>query len=253
MSDLFPNHAFSSNILTHKRLPVIITDEFDFYRCITFKEKYYGKTVSEIHQGNLRNRTVENRHSQLFPYRKVSYWADSPKTASAEVKYHDHSNNLLTFWAYDDATSTFPTLPVYEKLVIVDGLQFEFHKILQKDEEGLTLNDREQRIIDDIIEEEPDCLAYESQRNKGGVNYLFFEKGFRKLAIRELRLRLGDEPGDNRNYIYCAGTCDYAPYLEGYGEYFLPKAKTRLDANYVLSEEYKMRKTIYISSLRNMQ
>ena len=132
MSELFPNQSYGMQTLKHRRLPIYITEEFDFFRCIVFDNSFYGKTVSELHRGNLRPNNPNNRYSALFPYRRVSYWAHSPETARAEVKYHNHSNNLLTFWAYDDATSTFPTLPVDEPLVIIDGLQFGFYNILDK-------------------------------------------------------------------------------------------------------------------------
>ncbi|MDE7265565.1 MAG: hypothetical protein K2N52_04755 [Clostridia bacterium] len=180
MSELFPNQSFGMKTFKHSRLPIIVTSEFDFFRCIVFENNFYGKTVSELHRGNLRSSNADNRYSKLFPYNKISYWADSPATARAEIKYHNNSNNLLTFWAYDDATSTFPTLPNDEPLYIIDGLQFDFYEILEKFEQGYKLSKYEQEIIDDIIYENPDCLAYESRRKTKGVNYLFFEKGFNK-------------------------------------------------------------------------
>ncbi|MCI9405186.1 MAG: hypothetical protein HFJ21_03960 [Clostridia bacterium] len=250
MSELFPNQSYRRRFLQHSRLPIVITDEFDFYRCVSFDKSFYGKTVSELHSGNLRPNSPDNRYSALFPNRRVSYWADSPYTARAEIKYHNPSNNLLTFWAYDDATSTFPTLPVDEPLVIIDGLEFGFFEILDKFEKGYSLSKKEQLLIEDILSENPDCLAYESLRIIGGVNYLFFEKGFYKLAIREVRLRLGDFEGKNNNWICCAGTSDYAPYLKSYGEYFMPLARIMRDENYVYSSEYKMRKAIYSQNKR---
>lgn len=245
MSELFPNHAYGKSVLKHRELPIFITEEFDFFRCVTFDEKFYGKTVSELHQGNLRDRNRWNRYSRLFPYQKVSYWADSAATARAEVKHHDHSNNLLTFWAYDDATSTYPTLPVDEPLVIIDGRRFEFYRILEKDENNVPLNKHDREIIDRIICEKPDCLAYESRRNHGGVNYLFFEKGFRKLALKRVRLRLGDFPSKNTALIGCAFGCDYSPSIKSYGEYFTPIACTGFDRNYLHSKEYRERTRIY--------
>lgn len=245
MSELFPNHAYGKRVLKHRELPIFITEEFDFFRCVTFEEKFYGKTISELHQGNLRDKNRWNRHSRLFPYQHVSYWADSPATARAEVKYHDHSNNLLTFWAYDDATSTYPTLPVDEPMVIIDGRLFEFHTILEKDEHDIPLNKWELEIIDRIVEEEPDCLAYESKRHRGGINFLFFEKGFRKLAVRQVRLRLGDRASDRTAIIGCASGSDYTPYLKGYGEYFMPIARTGFDRDYLLTKEYHLRRRIY--------
>lgn len=252
MSELFPNQSYGMRTLKHRRLPIIVTSEFDFFRCVVFNESFYGKTVSELHRGNLRNNSPDNRYSGLFPYSKVSYWADSPKTARAEVKYHYQSNNLITFWAYDDASSTFPTLPNDELLYIIDGLEFGFYEILDKYERGFMLSKKDKEKMEDIFWEEPDCLAYESVRNPGGVNYLFFEKGFNKLAIRQVRLRLGNVPGKNSNRICCADSSDYVPFLNSYGEYFSPLAKTKFDTNYLLSDEYKIRNKIYNKSVQKI-
>lgn len=64
MSRLFPNHSFSSQILIHKELPIYMTDEFSFYRCVTFDENFYGETVSSLHGGNLRKNDGKGRHSR---------------------------------------------------------------------------------------------------------------------------------------------------------------------------------------------
>ena len=66
VNSLFSNQDFGRTIWKHKQLPVYVTDEFDFYRCICFNDSFYGKTVSELHEGNLRNATSENRYSKLF-------------------------------------------------------------------------------------------------------------------------------------------------------------------------------------------
>lgn len=253
MNGLFPNQDYGRTILKHKNLPLYKTDEFDFYRCICFIDSFYGKTVSELHRGNLRQATLENRYSMLFSNEKISYWADSPQTARAEVKYHNQTNNLLTFWAYDDATSTFPTIDNDEPLIIIDGREIRFHRILEKIEEGKNLTNDEEKIIELINKENPDCLAYTSLRNKCGVNFLFFEKGFKKLSIREVRLRLGDFKGKNSNRIICAGTCDYSPYLKEYGEYFSPLARVNMDNKYIECQEYKERSEVYEKSLKNIR
>lgn len=231
-SKLFKNQDFGISILKHRKLPIYVTNEFNFYRCVTFNETFYGKTVSELHRGNLRSNTPENRHSKLFPDKKISYWADSPITARAEVKHHNHSNNLLTFWAYDDLTSTFPTLENEEPLIIIDGREAGFGLILDKVEKDKQLTDKEQNTIELISEQNPDCLVYKSLRKKGGLNYLFFEKGFNKLSIREVSLRLGDEQGRNTNRIICAGTSDYVPYPENYGMYFMPITQVKICREY---------------------
>lgn len=108
MSGFYSNHYLSIPIYKHDSLPIVETGEFDFYRCVPFQDSFYGKTVSELHTGNLR--MSNGRYSKLFPGEKVSYWASDSKTARAEVKKHGANNNLLTFFAYDDATASFPTL-----------------------------------------------------------------------------------------------------------------------------------------------
>lgn len=249
MSNLFSNQSLGRTIYKHRELPLYVTDEFDFYRCISFREDFYGKTVSELHAGNLRSGTPENRYSKLFPNERVSYWADSPQTSRAEVKYHNAGNNLLTFWAYDDATSTFPTIADREPLIIIDGRNLGFNKILHKIESDQELTNEESKLILQIASQFPDCLVYESLRRKGGLNFLFFEKGFHKLSIREVHLRLGDYKGKNTNCIVCAGTSDYSPYPKNYGLYFGSIAKEKMNPTYQETEEYRNRSTIYKESL----
>lgn len=249
MSELFQNQDYGRIVFKHKELPIFVTDEFNFYRCLVFDKKFYGKTVSELHKGNLRPNTPENRYSKLFPDKKISYWADSPITARAEAKYHNHSNNLLTFWAYDDLTSTFPTLKNEEPLIILDGRKQDFGYILERIDRNESLTHKEQKIVKMISDQDPDCLVYESLGKKGGLNYLFFEKGFNKLAIREVRLRLGDELGKNTRCIVCADTSDYTPILEGYGMYFAPLAQVKECGEYKKQEEYLSRQAMYNRSL----
>lgn len=249
MGKVFSNQGLGRTVLKHKDLPIYITEEKNFYRCICFNNSFYGKTVSELHKGNLRNATPKNRYSMLFPNEKISYWADSPKTARAEVKYHNHTSNLLTFWAYDDATSTFPIIDNDEPLIIIDGSETNFHHILEKIEKGKSLTYDEEKEVERIKKENPDCLAYCSLRNEHGINYLFFEKGFKKLAIREVRLRLGDIRGKNSNRIVCASSSDYSPCLEGYGKFFSPLAGVNMMKEYKESQEYKKRTKVHERSL----
>ena len=98
------------------------------------------------------------------------------------------------------------------------------------------------KLLQQIEQENPDCLAYESVIDCTKTNYIFFEKGFNKLAVRDVRLRIDENGIINKNRIVCAGTCDYSAWLENYGEMFLPKAKIDRDPNYLLSEEFKKRK-----------
>ncbi len=236
---LFPNQDWGREIFKHNRLPVYVTDEFDFFRCVEFNPSFYGKSVFKLNEGNLRLSNINNRYSTLFPGQKLSYWADSIDTARKEIKKHGSLNNIITFWAYDDATSTFPIIDNSEPLIIIDGRDISFHEILKKNEEGITLNEEETEVINEIIELRPDCLAYKSVANPGGVNFLFFEKGFRKLSIRQVRLRMGSLPGKNSNRIVCADTCDYTPFPKYYSNCFLPLAKVGIDEEYFKTEDYK--------------
>lgn len=242
MGELFPNQYFGIQIWKHKDLPILETHDFSFYRCLEFKDIYYGKTISELHKGNLRLSRANNRYSNLFPGQKISYWADSPKTARAEVKKWGAKNNLLTFWAYDDGSSFVPTVYPVNNLRIVDGIHFGFDEILKKIEKHESLSHDEQDFIDRIALAEPDCLAYKSDVCKDGICFLFFEHGFKKLSLREVSLRLGDYPGKNHNTITCAVSCDFTPILEKYGYFFLPKVKINYDEDYINTEEYILRK-----------
>ena len=217
MSDLFTNQSLGRTIYKHRELPLYVTDEFIFYRCVLFREDFYGKTVSELHSGNLRSGTPKNRYSRLFPNERVSYWADSPQTSRADR----------------------------EPLIIIDGRDKGFNKILDKIESNQKLTSGEKYLIIQINSQYPDCLVYESMRRKSGLNFLFFEKGFHKLSIREVILNLGDYKGKNTNRIVCAGTSDYTPYPKNYGMYFRPIAKAKMNLTYQKTEEYKSRSTIY--------
>ena len=245
MSSLFQNHSWSSCVYKHIDLPIYKTQEFDFFRCVNVKDWVYGKTISVLHSGNLRDNDHKGRYSKLFPNEKISYWADSKETALAEIKRHNGNNDYLTFWAYDDVSSTFPTLGIDDLPTIIDGRELGFHSILLKIEQGENLTKAENEIILSIQHESPDCLAYSSYAKKNGVNFLFFEKGFNTLALREVTLYLGERKSKNTKTIPCAVTCDYAPILEGYGYYFEPIAKTKFDNNYIKSKEFQFRSSNY--------
>jgi hypothetical protein len=245
MSRLFNNQSFISPVLKHRDLPVFIAKEFNFYRCVEFNDSFYGKMVTELHRGNLRNSYDDNRYASLFPDRKISYWADNPYTAKDEIKKHGKGNNVLIFCAYDDASSFSPMLGVDEPLVIADGRSIGFAEILAKSERGDILSSDENGLLDRIIAEELDCLAYNSCVNPTSTNYIFFEKGFNKLALKEVKLRLGDMPGKNRKCIACATTSDYTPCLENYGKMFLPLARTKMNECYLDSDEYIERQQNY--------
>ena len=240
MGEFFKSNTYFRDLYKYKDLPIYETDEFDFYRCVPFDDAFYRKNVSTLHDGNLRY--SPGRYSKLFPGQKLSYWADSPATARAEVKKHNKTNNLLTFWAYDDSSSTFPTMGNDEILRIVDGRKFGLKELIDKIDKGLNISADEKRLMESILEQSPDCLVYDSVARKGGENFIFLERGFKKLAIREVRLRLGNRKAKNEATILCAGTSDYSPYLEKYACFFEPIARVGMDKSYFNSEEYLFRK-----------
>ncbi len=65
-----------------------------------------------------------------------------------------------------------------------------------------------------IKKESPDCLAYKSVANKDGLNFLFFEKGFKKLSLREASLYFGERKNKNTRTISCAINSDYSPIIK---------------------------------------
>ena len=253
MSELFPNQDFFIPSTHHDTLPLIKTSEFVFYRGIEFCDSMYGKTVSQLHAGNLRVSRNTNRYSNFFIGQKLSYWADSPDTVNAEMNKWKQKKDRIIFWAYDDASSTFSTVYPQQRLLIIDGREIGFHKILKKLESHEILKKSEQELIDKIAGYEPDCLAYKSVVHAQGVNYLFFEHGFKKLSLREVRLKLGERKAKNRSRIVCAGSSDYTPYIEKYGYMFMPIARTVYDSSYENTDEYKLRKQVWEYSLKKMR
>lgn len=251
MSTLFSNHSYSSPVSKHKKLPIYVTDEFIFYRCVNVKDWVYGKTISELHTGNLRsNENNDGRYSKLFPNEKISYWADTKSTALAEIKNHNGNKNYLTFMSYDDSTSTYPILKNNEPLKIIDGKDLEFHKILLQIQKNNKLTIEQSKIIEKIKDENPDCLAYKSEVKKDGVNFLFFEKGFKKLSLKKVQLYLGERTSKNTKTISCANSSDYSPIIENYGKCFKPLVKLQMDNTYKDTEEYKERINNYKNALK---
>lgn len=247
----FISQDYGRSIYKHNDLPVYITDEFNFYRCVEFNDNFYGKTASVLFNGNLR--MSSGRYSKLFPNQKLSYWANSPATARKEIKDHGAGNNILTFWAYDDGTSTFPTLQYQEPLIIIDGRKNGAQEIIDKVDNDIPLSEAELKYMVDLLALKPDCLAYDSHAKKGGENFIFFEKGFKKLSLRELSLRFGKKDGGNHNLICCATSSDYSPCIESYGRYFMPKAKIAMDQEYLNSVEYLSRQQILEESYRKIR
>lgn len=251
MGEFFSAQDYGRPVYKHNNLPVYLVDQFNFYRCLEFREEFYGKTASELHAGNLRK--CNGRYSKLFPGQQISYWADSPKTARAEIKKHGSSKNILTFWAYDDATSTFPIFPNREPLRVIDGRVFGIEALIDKVEADIPLADSEKNLMQDIMALNPDCLAFSSHACKGGENYIFLERGFQKLALREVRLRLGNRPAGNRTRIVCADSSDYSPRIKSYGEYFAPIARVSMRQEYLQTDEYKSRNKVLEKSFERIR
>lgn len=233
---VFKSQCYNQPTWKHIDLPIYQTKEFDFYRCVEFKKEFYGKTASVLFNGNLR--FCEGRYSSLFPNRKISYWADSPRTARAEIKKHGSGCNILTFWAYDDPSSFIPCLGEQDYLIIVDGRKCTIQTLIDKLDNNEKLTKDEEDYMQKIMNEDFDCIAYDSKAYPGGENFIFLESGFKKLALRELRLRFSRKDGGSHNFISCAETCDYTPYLKEYGKCFMPKCRIVLDPNYLNSDEY---------------
>ncbi len=232
----FNSQAYNRPTYQYEDLPIIETGEFDFYRCVEFNESFYGKTVYELHQGNLR--PSNGRYSSLFPNQKISYWAGSKRTAIKEMRAHNKGRSYICFWAYDDGTSSFPLYGKWDNLVILDGREkYGIAELINKADQNIPLTNDEKSFLDRILKQKPDCLAYSSFADNGGENFIFFESGFKKLAIRELQLSLNG--CRNRNRIVCASTCDYNPYPKSYAESFQPVARTETNQKYLESEEYK--------------
>lgn len=240
--------SLGSSVLRHKDLPIYVTYEFDFFRCVTFRDSFYGKTLSELHSGNLRDNRSGNRYSNLFQNERTSYWSECKRIARSEVKVHEVGKSYLMFWAYDDSSSTFPTSNE-TPLHIVNGMDLGFSTLLYKSENSIELSPHEHEVLDLIKEESPDCLVYESRVNPDYRNYLFFERGFKKLSLREVQLTINADGHINRNRISCASTCDYSPSTESYGYYFEPIARKKFDKAYLNSDEFRSRNSGYVQSI----
>lgn len=246
---VFKSQNYNQPIYKHIEFPVYQTNAFNFYRCVEFRDDFYYKTANELHSGNLRECT--GRYSKLFPGRKLSYWADNPGTARAEVKKHGASKNLITFWAYDDASSFLPTTEDLKQLTIIDGRKCGIQDLIEKADREEELTANEKKLLEDIMLCEPDALAYDSHARKDGENFIFFEKGFKKLSLREVHLRVGERKAKNTTTICCAGTSDYTPYLESYGQYFAPICSVKMDEQYLNNQEYIRRKQFKELHMKN--
>ena len=251
-SKVFKAQNYDQPTWKHIYLPIYQTKEFDFYRCLEFNDSFYGITASKLFNDNLR--PCSGGYSSLFPGKNISYWANSPKTAKAEIKKHGAGPNILTFHAYDDSSSFIPCMGEQEYLIIVDGRKCGIQDLIDKVDNNVPLRKEEKDFMDEILNENFDCIAYDSKAYPGGENYIFLESGFKKLALRELKLSFSKKNGGSSNHIICAYGSDYSPYLESYGEYFLPKCKIGFDNNYLYSDEYisRLEYTKSVSKSKNL-
>lgn len=243
----FESQAYGGYAHRSERLHLIDADEFIFYRFVNFDERMYGKTVSELHAGNLRTPSSDSRYAKLFPNHRLSYWSGSYQTARKETLKHGGTKDRLVFKAYDDASSTFPTGP-YKPLKIIDGRDMGIGEIIREFEKTQELSDADALLMQKIMAEQPDALAYNSVIDRG-ENFIFFESGFDKLSLREVDLYLG---GRKRADVVCACGSDYSPSCEAYGYSFERIARTKMYEDYLKTVEYKRRLAGFKNSLTRM-
>lgn len=153
---------------------------------------------------------------------------DTPYSAARLFAVRPSWMYSVTARCFSSLLTSFPFIPLllYSYTVFTKALQFYF-------------------TTTDISNEKPDCVAYNSVAKKGGVNFLFFEKGFKKLSLREVTLKIGTKKDKGYRYkktICCAGTSDYTPFIKAYGNYFVPIAEADFDSDYLESDEYIKRK-----------
>lgn len=244
----FESQAYGGLAHRYERLHLIDADEFIFYRFVNFDERMYGKTVSELHAWNLRTPSSDSRYAKLFPNHRLSYWSGSCQTALEETLKHGGTQDHLIFKAYDDGASTFPTGP-YKPLKIIDGRDMGIGVIIREFEKTQELSDADALLMQKIMAEQPDALAYNSVIDRG-ENFIFFESGFDKLSLREVDLYLG---GRKRADVVCAFGSDYSPSCEAYGYSFELIARTKMHEDYRKTVEYKRRLAGFKNSLTRMR
>ncbi len=240
---------FHGNIIgIHKKYPILDIAEVTFFRCVPFSDKFYGKTISELHAGNLRLANDSNRYAKLFSDMKLSYWSSNKDCARKEIKKHGASNNIITFEAYDDASAFIPTTNFDYGLYVINGTDLGFRDILNKTDDNIELTDVEKQLIQNILRENPDGIAYPAKTDKQCMNIIFFESGFRKLSLRNVWVRLGDV-GNNSQWVPCSFSCDYNAEPKNYGYYFEPILCKGFDEKYLSSDEYLYRKQMMKNNL----
>ena len=244
---------FYGNVVgIHKKYPILDIGNVTFFRCVEWLDSFYGKTISELFAGNLRDSNDSNRYANLFPDMKLSYWSSHKNCAKKEIKKHGASNNIITFEAYDDASASFPTTNFTYGLYIINGSDLGFRYILDKVDKKQPLTKSEWNLIHNILNEYPDGISYPAKTDKSAKNVIFFESGFEKLSLRNVWIRLGNN-GNNSQHITCSSTCDYNAEPKNYGYYFEPILKKKFDNSYLDSDEYKNRKLTMKSNLQSLK
>lgn len=244
--------------------PIFESLEWDFYRCVDigdlFNSFLYNKSIWRLFRDNLRLNNQDNtgRYSHLFEQDKISYWARSLDVARKEMKKHNNnSKNYIIFHAYDDTSSNSPKVKNSNTLKLIDGSDSNMSKILKKWDNKIELNNNEKKLIHRIITKDPDGLVYESiiakdrreQEEKRlkltqynsiipekNLNFIFFERGFNKLLLKDIKLYIGD--GNNKKEVQLAYGSDYIPLLKNYRLCFKYKAKLKEITNFEDSEDF---------------
>ena len=81
----FESQAYGGYAHRYEGLHLIDADEFIFYRFVNFNEGMYGKTVSELHAGNLRTPGSDSRYAKLFPNHRLSNIGARPQCRQPKV------------------------------------------------------------------------------------------------------------------------------------------------------------------------
>lgn len=245
---LFDSQAYNQIIYKHRKFPIYITKEFDFFRCVPFDENMYGVPAYNLFINNLRK--SDGRYSKLFGDSKVSYWCNSPDVARAEVRKHKDAKDTLMFWAYDDFSSFVPCREDSDFLHILDARSTDIANLIEKIDKNEQVSEKERNFFKELMKEEIDAIAYQSKAVDKGENFIFNERGFAKLALKWIRLRFSKLNGGSSNRIWIVCNGDYNPYVEAYAEFFAPKCCIKKDKKFLETEEFKKIKSTHDNNLR---
>lgn len=234
---LFDSQAYGQFNYKHKKFPIYITKEFDFFRCVPFDESMYGVVAYNLFMNNLRK--SDGRYSKLFGNSKVSYWCNSPVVARAEVRKHKSAKNTLMFWAYDDFSSFAPCRENSDYLHILDARTTDIADLIEKVDKGVDITKKEKDYFAELMKQDIDAIAYRSKVQEDGENFIFNEKGFKKLALKWVGLRFSKSCGGSNSGIWVVNNGDYNPFIKSYAEYFMPKCRIKVDEEFLKTAEYQ--------------